>query len=253
MLKEQYSNLEERWDLTLQKSEIEKTEETDLIFADILNAYNEINRFYHTADHLVYSFDILDKLFPTLEVDIAPSVEMALWFHDYYYDEKPDGERRSAIKAIKILNELGAYHSGSFKDYLLDRTTYDKNGEVIEKEMPKPSSKFFLNLFDMICRTNHQDSEFVDRPTRILLDVDLAILAADENIYDEYAKNIRKEYSWCLDKDYYEGRKFVLNNFLNRHLFRTKECEDAGFEKRAKGNIRRELVNVNRMLGTNSC
>ena len=45
---------------------------------------------------------------------------------------------------------------------------------------------------------------------KMFLDLDLSILASDDDVYDQYAKNIRQEYIHVPEKDYCIGKKKIL-------------------------------------------
>ena len=79
-----------------------------------------------------------------------------------------------------------------------------------------------------------------DLAGQTLLDADLAILAADELLYDAYAEAIRREYAWVPEGDYRAGRVRVLERFLARpRIFFTPPMAEA--ETRACDNLAREI------------
>ena len=81
---------------------------------------------------------------------------------------------------------------------------------------------------------------------RIMIDADLAILAAPDLEYDTYADNIRKEYDWVEESAYIQGRVKFLESFLKRErLFYTTNLSDA----QARRNMTRELYRLNSHLG----
>ncbi|MFO0823120.1 MAG: hypothetical protein U0792_08360 [Gemmataceae bacterium] len=83
-----------------------------------------------------------------------------------------------------------------------------------------------------------------DRDTVVLLDADLAILAASEERYRRYAADIRKEYGYVPDADYRAGRGAVLKLFLARpRLFQTAVMFEEG-EARARANLAAELAEL---------
>jgi predicted metal-dependent HD superfamily phosphohydrolase len=73
-----------------------------------------------------------------------------------------------------------------------------------------------------------------------VLDIDLAILAADPAEFDEYERAIRAEYAWVPDENYRAARAKILQSFLDRErIYRTAPF--AGREARARANIERAL------------
>ena len=51
---------------------------------------------------------------------------------------------------------------------------------------------------------------------RILLDIDLSILATSWDTYQNYTKAIRREYLVYSDEEFKYGRKLVMQKFLER-------------------------------------
>jgi predicted metal-dependent HD superfamily phosphohydrolase len=73
------------------------------------------------------------------------------------------------------------------------------------------------------------------------LDFDMAILCADEGMYNMYREKIRQEYSKYPDKVYKEGRKLALQKVIDaQSIFSTEEFRGE-MEQKARENINREL------------
>jgi len=92
-------------------------------------------------------------------------------------------------------------------------------------------------VYEHIMRTKHNST----KPFRIT-DLDLLIFGAKESEYDQYSKNIRKEYSWVPEDVYREGRKAVLEKFLRRENLYTEWNKH--LEKDARANLQRELKSL---------
>ncbi|MNN93637.1 hypothetical protein D3C81_2121240 [compost metagenome] len=81
--------------------------------------------------------------------------------------------------------------------------------------------------------------EIVDLP--LFLDMDLAILGAEEKVYQAYSKAIQSEYAWVASDDYRHGRSRVIEDFLQRPaLFYTPRMA-AELEAQARDNLSAEL------------
>src|SRR4051812_36462026 len=111
-------------------------------------------------------------------------VALTLWFHDAVYDpRRADNEARSADWAEQAL--LSA---------------------AISPEIAR-------TVRDLIVVTRHEveptpgDSAFV-------VDIDLSILGADARRFDEYERQIRREYAWVDSATFCEARGSVLRGFL---------------------------------------
>jgi predicted metal-dependent HD superfamily phosphohydrolase len=180
------------------------------LFADLVERYSEAGRYYHTLEHVEAMLDTLTSLGVCCEIE--PVLYLAVWFHDVIYDtHAADNEERSAAYARAVLS-LQAYPqalvSGTERLILLTKT---------HRAAPN------------------------DRTGRLLLDADLAILGADPDVYDWYARSIRKEYAWVSDGRYQAGRLAVLESFLTRtRLYHFEGLFDRA-EQQARANLRREM------------
>ncbi|MBO0724103.1 MAG: hypothetical protein J2P52_00765 [Blastocatellia bacterium] len=136
----------------------------------------------------------------------------AVWFHDVIYDTRsPDNEEKSAEFAAEALARLG----------VPERT--------------------ITVVREMILATKHHRGEDLSWDVKVFLDLDTSILGAPEEIYNEYSRAIRKEYSWVPDVLYREGRTKVLSNFLRRErIYHTEEIRTK-YEAQARHNIAEEI------------
>lgn len=94
----------------------------------------------------------------------------------------------------------------------------------------------------MIRATKTHQSE--DGDTRLLLDVDLAILGSGVVEFEEYDRAIRKEYAWVSEADYRSGRTKVLESFLRRPTIYRTPALRALHEKAARENLRRKVAEL---------
>lgn len=81
--------------------------DSDSVLSELMSAYSEPHRHYHTAHHID---DCLARLDESAFLAEAPEeVELALWFHDAIYTPAlPANERRSADWATRFLESIGA-------------------------------------------------------------------------------------------------------------------------------------------------
>lgn len=139
------------------------------------------------------------------------TVLFSIFYHDivYHFSSKLN-EEKSADWAIKSLKKLGV--------------SEDQINEVNQQ---------------ILATKKHLHSE--DQDTNYLLDADLSVLGKEENIYNNYFKNIRKEYSVYPNFLYNPGRKKVLLGFLEHEfIFKTTEFR-LKYNQTAKENIAREI------------
>jgi predicted metal-dependent HD superfamily phosphohydrolase len=184
----------------------------------VRNQYQEPGRHYHTLEHIrecLRIFDYLSARAPIYSSNGDPdAVELALWFHDAYYDSRAsDNEERSAQFAGEILATLGC------------------------------TKKTIHEVQRLVMATTHQRSPRT-ATARIVCDIDLAILGSEPEKYDQYARQIRREYAWVPLDRYREGRISFLQRLLaGPGIYRTEEL--ANLERPARSNIERELANLN--------
>jgi len=182
----------------------------------LLARHREKHRRYHTATHVAWVIRHVDELAAVEPVEHLDEVIAAAFYHDAVYEaEYPANERASARLARRDLATLG------WTDDAIERV-----GAMIES-------------------TEHGGSDAaVAGDTAVLLDADLAVLAADPNAYSEYVAGVRSEYRHVADDDWRVGRGAVLRGFLDRpHLYRTAAARER-WEERARANLTAELASL---------
>jgi len=182
------------------------------VFDQLVAAYTEAHRHYHTLEHLGEMFRVVARL-PVVD---PRAVQLAVWFHDVVYDPRAkDNEARSADRVVEWLGPLGV------PPIVLTRVA------------------------ELVRATAHLTADAASDPDTVtLLDADLAILAAAEHRYQRYATDIRQEYAWVPEDVYRTGRVAVLETFLARpRLFHT-ELMFAEGEAAARRNLTSEVARL---------
>lgn len=184
----------------------------------LLARHREKHRRYHTATHVALVVRHVGELAEGEPVDHIDEVVAAAFYHDAVYEPAyPANERASARLARRDLTSLG------WSDDAVARV-----GSMIEA-------------------TEHGAHEDLDAEaaigdTAVLLDADLAILAADPAGYSAYAVGVRSEYRQLADDEWSVGRAAVLQDFLRRPtIYRTSTGRDR-WEDRARANLTAELA-----------
>jgi predicted metal-dependent HD superfamily phosphohydrolase len=182
------------------------------IFTHLANAYAEPSRAYHTAEHIL---DCLTQLDRHRDVAVKPDeVEAALWFHDaVYLPAATDNEERSARLAQTALLACAV------------------------------SLEIARRIAEMILATRHLT---VSRETdaQLVCDIDLSILGREPEVYQEFERRIRREYSWVPEASYRSARSEVLAGFLRRHsIYQTSQFRDL-YELPARKNLERALAQL---------
>jgi predicted metal-dependent HD superfamily phosphohydrolase len=182
------------------------------LFNQLVAAYSEQHRHYHTLQHLrecLANFDAAGSL-----ARHPAEVELALWFHDAVYEpQRDDNEERSADWAQRSVAAGGCEPAIGERVRALVLTT-----------------------------KGHAVSD--DPDTQLLLDIDLAILGASADRFAEYERQIRAEYAHVPADAYRSGRTRVLQGFLQRpHIYGTAAYRDA-LEQRARANLGKALADL---------
>ena len=183
------------------------SERLDSCWQEVVSAYADPRRHYHTMEHLVNFSRHLDSCRDKL-VDFEAAF-LAMIYHDVVYF-MPDGtnEEKSAAFGDRDLALLGY-----------------------------PTAKM-ARCHDLIMATKtHAGGE--DDDINYFVDADMAILGADDATYRRYVANIRKEYGDTPQFD--RGRQRVLRYFLDMdRLFKTDWFYER-FEVQARKNIAAEI------------
>jgi len=168
---------------------------------ELLAAYDAEGRSYHDIRHLT---EVLDRLEELGCDDVV--VRLAAWFHDAVYDAAAGDEERSAVWAERALPPELA-------------------GEVAR----------------LVRVTAAHDPAADDLAGQQLCDADLAILAARPGRYEEYARDVRREYAAVPDDDFARGRGAILTGLLMRPRLFHSERARALWEQPARANVAAEL------------
>ncbi|MET4027818.1 putative metal-dependent HD superfamily phosphohydrolase [Marinobacter sp. MBR-99] len=172
-------------------------------------AYSEKRRFYHTVDHIDAMLTHFDGV-----KDIAErpeELELAIWFHDAIY------------KPLSKTNELD---SANWAQEFLASRGYGEAG--IER------------VHNLIMATLHNGS-VKGQDEQIIVDIDLAILGASPGVYDQFERNVRKEYRLVPWFIYRKKRKELLQSFLDRSgIYNLGSFKDR-FERVARDNLNRTI------------
>lgn len=181
-------------------------------FDALATRYAEPHRRYHTLDHVGAVLQRVDELAMTEPVDHPDALQFAAWLHDVVYDPtRGDNEPASAVYARRTLSAIR-----------VPVAVTDETARLIE------------------LTAGHEVADD-DRTGAVLIDADLSILGAPDDVYDRYAVDIRDEYRHVDDDAFRAGRSAVLRDFLDRdRIYRTATAH-ARWDAPARANLTREL------------
>lgn len=176
------------------------------LLEQLLAAWREPQRHYHTLQHLQECLALIDTL--RAHAEQPADIELALWFHDAVYAVRAhDNEARSAHWALTALGAAGV-DAGRCQ-----------------------------RVHDLIMATCHTALP-ASNDAALLVDIDLAILGADDERFAEYERQIRAEYAWVPPDVYSVKRRAVLQGFIDRqHIYSLP-----GVRQRLEHSARRNLA-----------
>lgn len=179
------------------------------VFHHLIARYSEPHRKYHTLHHLAECFERFAEI-KTNAVH-PDEVELALWFHDAVYDtRRHDNEENSADWARTAVLAAGLPTS------------------VAER------------VHALIMATRH-NSVPSGTDEQILVDVDLSILGANPERFEEYENQVRAEYSWVPGKVFRSKRLALLKGFLERPTIFSTQMFIEAYEAQARQNLERSI------------
>ncbi|HEX2203282.1 MAG TPA: hypothetical protein VHG91_08290 [Longimicrobium sp.] len=179
-------------------------------FERLCARYGEAHRGYHDLEHVAACLALAAESRALLR---SPAeVELALWYHDAVYDPKRgDNEERSADLARDELRAQG----------LAESSIDTVHAHILATKHPSRPD---------------------DPDARLLVDIDLSILAADPERFDAYEAGVRKEYAWVPGFLFRRNRAAFLRELLaSDRLFLTDLFHER-FERRARENVARSLA-----------
>lgn len=178
-------------------------------FDDLVTAYSETRRFYHTLAHLEECFWYFDS---AKQLARSPEeIEIAIWFHDAIYDtHRNDNEENSAGWAANVIRD------SCLAEEIAERIA---NLILATKHKAKPNSG----------------------DASLFVDVDLSILGSSADRFDEYEKQIRLEYAWVPEKEFRLGRAKLLRDISARERIYSTEFFQDRLESAARQNLKRSL------------
>lgn len=181
----------------------------EVFWLEIEKKYAEKGKHYHNLTHLENMFSELNLVKDRM-VNFT-NISFSVLYHDIIYDASSKlNEEKSAEFAKLKLEKLG-----------LNKTDIEEISEQI------------------LATKSHQKSENTD--INYLLDADLSILGKDIESYIKYTQQIRKEYSIYPDFLYKQGRRKVLQHFLElESIFKTEYFSEK-YEIQARKNIEFEI------------
>lgn len=181
----------------------------DALYDEVVARYSEVHRHYHSLQHLGECIRWLEAV--SALAQRPAEVEAALWFHDAICEPgRPDNEERSASWARAALLDAGV------------------------REEPA------VRVERLVLATKHTAAP-ASGDAQLLVDIDLAILGAEQPRFAEYEQQIRREYASVPQAVFRQRRQAILRSFLDRPRIYSTGYFHAALEQRARANLGRAL------------
>lgn len=186
--------------------------------SNVIESYGNNDRYYHNLEHLVHCIQELQdfKIRNNTENLDMQALFLAILGHDMVYKKERNDELMSAHDSLQYLG----YNETTQKvhEIIMATAHFDKNGKNVLSEEEK-----------------------------IMCSLDLAILAQPSFMYEEYTKNVRKEYAKFDEVSYLNGRKKVVETFLQMpQIYKSSFFNH--YEEDAKTNLQNELKAIEKQL-----
>ncbi|CAD5253364.1 MULTISPECIES: hypothetical protein [unclassified Imperialibacter] len=184
----------------------------DKLWQEIENAYSSSGRHYHNLTHIEHMVNQATGC--KSQIADFDALLFSIFYHDFVYNTlRNDNEEKSAVAANDALVTLGV-----------------------------PEEKIARCVKQILATKEHTATQ--DSDTQYLLDIDLAILGESSEIYQTYARAVRKEYAVYPNFVYRKGRRKVIRHFLDMERIFKTDAFHSKYELQAKANLAHELMEL---------
>lgn len=178
-------------------------------YSKLISHYSQKHRYYHNANHINASLKSLRQV-KQLANDYN-ALEIALWFHDAIYN------------IFSSSNEINSANWAA--DFL---------------KLNNANENFIGNVHRLIMATQH-NAAVHDNDERLIVDIDLAILGSNSELYEKFEVWVRREYKFIPSFIYKKKRKEILEGFLSRERIFSHEYFFEKFETSARNNLKNAI------------
>lgn len=163
--------------------------------------------------------------------------------HRYYHNASPVSEIINNAKEVCVTGSSAYLYmvaAAWFHDIVYDigSDTNEYNSALMAQEMICNSDIDPNVIYDIIISTKyHNPTNYLEE---MFCDLDMLILASPHELYRDYVRKIRMEYSSVSDYDFNMGRAKFLKKMVGRQIFHTMTSH----ERKAKENVELELAEL---------
>ncbi|MFT4607950.1 MAG: putative metal-dependent HD superfamily phosphohydrolase [Urechidicola sp.] len=182
---------------------------SQVVYQQLLDAYNEPQRVYHSLEHIESCLKIFDQVSELL--DNPDAVELAIWFHDVIYKiGDSDNEQLSANLFMTLTN-------GLFSD------------------------QFRNSVYQHIMATRHDCSEITNSDTKLMVDIDLSSFGLPWANFITDSKKVRAEMTHLSDEEYNQKQTSFQLSLLGKPTFYNSNYFHEHYEAQARSNLAKLL------------
>ena len=175
------------------------------IHRDIVAAYGEPQRHYHTMAHIEHCLAMFDQCKSL--VDDPDAVELSIWFHDVVY--QPGACNNEALSAEYYQRFAEHAHARDLRN----------------------------RVYRMIMATLHIDEPIEDNDTRFMVDIDLSSFGLPWDEFLRDSQNLRLENPKVSDAEHYDKAKKFQCGLLDRDRFYQTDYFHRRLEDQARQNL----------------
>lgn len=198
----------DRFRSTWQRNLVEgAADDSEAIHGQLLKAYREPHRRYHTLAHIEHCISMFDQCKPLIAVPAA--LEIAIWLHDVILEA---GRRDNEEKSAELYLELSdGAHPEEFRQL----------------------------IYRMIMATVHNGNSLEDADSIYMVDIDLSSFALSWEEFLRDSLDLRAENPQLSDDDYQLNQTGFQRRLLARPRFFLSDYFFERYEQQARGNLAR--------------
>ena len=182
-------------------------DDSEAIHRQLLRAYAEPQRYYHTLEHIEHCLRMFDACRDRLAA--ADALELAIWFHDSIFEPgQSDNELRSAVWYRDIARDVH----------------------------PEPLVE---HVYGLIMATLHNGFALEGEDVEYMVDIDLSSFGLDWEAFLRDSRNLRRENSHLSDAEYHRNQGDFQSRLLARPRFFLTDFFFERYENRARENLAR--------------
>lgn len=190
----------------------ERTDLSAAIHQQLVEAYSESHRRYHTLAHIEHCLKMFDQC-KSLAHN-ADALELAVWFHDIVL--QPGRSDNEALSAELYLQ-------------LSDQVHRDELRELVAR---------------LIIATQHDGGSLEDADAIFMVDIDLSSFGLSWEEFQRDSQDLREECPECSDAEYHRKQEAFRSALATRESFFRSALFRERYEQQAQENLSKYFIGV---------